>query len=385
MSDNGTEPAPSAPTASPAAAVDEPTVRKKGLPGWVKVLGAVAVVVVLILAARFLPLGSWFFGATRWIQGQGAVGVVVYILLYAVAALVGGATPLTLAAGIIYGLWGVAIVSPASVLGATLAFVLGRSALRKTVESRVGSNKKFAAVEEAVGKNGFKIVTLLRLSPIFPFTLLNYGLGLTSVKLWKYVLASFVGMLPGTLMYVYFGVLAGDLASVFEGKPTTSVTLMLDEGDSVVAVFPQSARAVSEPPGWLPEAAARFLTRRKTARLKVMTTEKSGTVPSLRYAWDFGDGTVLEGPSVAHQYKEAGALEPRLTVFGDGDQTVATASASLEVKASAGVFDDYGNDILLLFGLLATVVVTVVITRIARNALSESLSASGAPAAADSA
>src|SRR5439155_8152758 len=139
-------------------------------------------------------------------------GVVGYGVLYVFATVVGAATPMTLAAGVIYGVaGGVAIVSPSSVLGATVCFLLGRTVLRKSVEQKVAANPKFAAIERAVSKNGFKIVLLTRLSPVFPFTALNYGLGLTTVKLRDYVLASFLGMLPGTLLYVYLGFLIGDL------------------------------------------------------------------------------------------------------------------------------------------------------------------------------
>ena len=87
------------------------------------------------------------------------------------------------------------------------------------IEKRIAAYPRFQAIDRAVGKEGFKIVLLLRLSPVFPFNLLNYALGLTNVRLWQYVLASWVGMLPGTLMYVYLGSALKSLADVAAGAP----------------------------------------------------------------------------------------------------------------------------------------------------------------------
>lgn len=193
-------------TAAPAIGDSQ----KKGLPGWLKLVIVAAVLGVVIFVMKTFHLGDRLNDAVEWIRGLGTAGVIVYAGLYVVATLVGLATPLTLAAGAIYGpIGGVAIVSPSSVLAATIAFLLGRFALRKTIEQKVSKNPKFAAIERAIGTNGFKIVALVRLSPVFPFTLLNYGLGLTNVRVRDYVLASFLGMLPGTAMYVYFGFIGG--------------------------------------------------------------------------------------------------------------------------------------------------------------------------------
>lgn len=179
---------------------------KKGLPGWAKLLIVAGVLGAVVFAMKTFHLGDRLNDAVEWIRGLGAMGVVVYAGLYVVATLVGLATPLTFAAGAIYGpIGGVAIVSPSSVTAATICFLLGRFALRKQIEAKVSKNAKFAAIEKAIATNGFKIVTLVRLSPVFPFTLLNYGLGLTNVKVRDYVLGSFLGMLPATAMYVYFG------------------------------------------------------------------------------------------------------------------------------------------------------------------------------------
>jgi uncharacterized membrane protein YdjX (TVP38/TMEM64 family) len=93
-------------------------------------------------------------------------------------------------------------------LGATAAFLIGRYLARDWVYKQIAGNEKFRKIDEAVGQEGFKIVFLTRLSPVFPFNLLNYALGITGVSFKDYLLG-FLGMIPGTVMYVYLGSLAG--------------------------------------------------------------------------------------------------------------------------------------------------------------------------------
>ena len=156
----------------------------------------------LITAWLVLPVSNWLLALVDWVRAAGATGFITYAALYALATvLLLPGSVLTLGAGFVYGpIWGVLLASPASVLGATLAFLLGRFVARDWIRHRIATNPRFEAVDAAVGKGGFKIVLLLRLSPIFPFTLLNYALGLTRVRLRDYVLASFIGMLPGTVL-----------------------------------------------------------------------------------------------------------------------------------------------------------------------------------------
>lgn len=157
----------------------------------------------------------WLRDALTWIESLGAVGAVAFVLLYSVAtvAFLPGSI-LTLGAGAIFGvLSGSVYVFLGATLGAILAFLVGRYLARGWVASRLSGSETFKAIDAAVGREGFKIVLLTRLSPVFPFNLLNYGLGITSVSLKDYALAC-VGMLPGTVMYVYIGSLAGSLAQV---------------------------------------------------------------------------------------------------------------------------------------------------------------------------
>lgn len=186
---------------------------------WLFRLGALALLVALVLAGRQAAGAIPRFAA--YIAELGAIGPVVFIAGYAIAtvAFIPGSL-LTLAAGAIFGLGrGVAFVFVAATLGSTLAFLVARYFARAAIERRLAGNTRFAAVDRAIAAQGRRIVLLLRLSPAFPFSLLNYALGLTRVSLRDYVMAS-VGMLPGTVLFVYYGKLAGDVAALASGVQT---------------------------------------------------------------------------------------------------------------------------------------------------------------------
>lgn len=183
---------------------------------WMRVVAIIIVLVALVVAGRQAAALVPRFAA--YINGLGALGAVVFVLGYAVAcvAFIPGSL-LTLAAGAIFGLVkGVALVFVGATIGSTLAFLIARYAARGWVEQRLAGNARFAAIDRAIGADGRRIVTLLRLSPAFPFSLLNYALGLTQVKLVDYLVAAF-GMLPGTVLFVYYGRLAGDVAALASG------------------------------------------------------------------------------------------------------------------------------------------------------------------------
>lgn len=153
--------------------------------------------------------------ALQWVDDLGAIAPIAFVSIYAIAtvAFLPGSI-LTLGAGVVFGIvQGSIYVFIGATIGATLAFLVGRYLARDWVSQKIAGNQKFKAIDRAVGNEGFKIVLLTRLSPIFPFNLLNYGLGVTGVSLKDYVLAS-VGMIPGTIMYVYIGSLAGSIATI---------------------------------------------------------------------------------------------------------------------------------------------------------------------------
>ncbi|MHB2025965.1 MAG: TVP38/TMEM64 family protein [Elusimicrobiota bacterium] len=174
---------------------------------------AVALLLLVVLAGHWNVQGLLRRSLTA-IQNMGPWAPALFIGAYiATTILFIPGSLLTLGAGVLFGvLWGAVYVSIGSVIGATVAFILGRTLARDWVSRRVKANAKFKAVSRAVAKDGWKIVALVRLSPIFPFNLLNYALGVTEVSFRDYVLASWLGMLPGTLLYVYIGSLAGNLA-----------------------------------------------------------------------------------------------------------------------------------------------------------------------------
>ena len=160
----------------------------------------------------------------EWVDSLGAVGAIAFIAIYVMAtvAFIPGSI-LTFGSGVLFGVvWGSLYVFMSATLGATIAFLVGRYLARDWISKKIEGNHKFRAIDQAVGKEGFKIVLLTRLSPIFPFNLLNYAFGVTGVSLKDYVIGS-VGMIPGTIMYVYLGSLAGSLATIgTESQPTNT-------------------------------------------------------------------------------------------------------------------------------------------------------------------
>jgi uncharacterized membrane protein YdjX (TVP38/TMEM64 family) len=180
-------------------------------------LAAVGLALLLLAARRAAALVPAF---SAWVERLGTWGPIVFVVGYALGtvAFVPGSL-LTLAAGAIFGLVkGTALVLVAATLGASAAFLIGRYLARGSVERRLAGNARFAALDRAVGAQGRRIVFLLRLSPVFPFTLLNYALGLTRVRFADYLVAS-IGMVPGTVLYVYSGTLVGDVARLATGGP----------------------------------------------------------------------------------------------------------------------------------------------------------------------
>ncbi len=183
---------------------------------WIAGIVVVGAIVVLLLGGR--QLAAFVPDAIAGIDRLGALGPVVFVLAYVAAAvLMIPGSLLTLAAGAVFGVVaGSAYVFAGAVLGATAAFLIARYAARGPLERRFASSDRFRALDTALAADGRKVVFLIRLSPVFPFTLLNYLLGLTSVRLRDFLLGS-VGMIPGTIAYTYAGMVVGDLGQLAAG------------------------------------------------------------------------------------------------------------------------------------------------------------------------
>ncbi|PSB15108.1 TVP38/TMEM64 family protein [Phormidesmis priestleyi ULC007] len=157
----------------------------------------------------------------KWIQDFGSASAAIFIGTYLLLTvlLIPGSV-LTLGAGVVFGaIWGSLYAFIGATLGATAAFLIGRYFARDWISKKIEGNAKFKAIDETVAKEGLKIVFLTRLSPAFPFVLLNYAFSVTDVSLRDYVLGC-TGMIPGTILYVYIGSLAGSLATIDASAPS---------------------------------------------------------------------------------------------------------------------------------------------------------------------
>lgn len=197
-----------------------------GMRSPLKLIGALLVVVALGMALKTLPVNDSLLRFVAWIRDAGAVGIGIFVVAYALACVLFlPGSILTLGAGFAYGVVvGAPVVWVAANLGAVAAFLLGRTLARNWVAGRIAGNARFAAIDRAVGQQGLRIVLLTRLAPVFPFSLLNYAYGVTRVSLRDYVLGSMVGMVPGTIMYVYFGSLFTSLTELASGRPSGGTT-----------------------------------------------------------------------------------------------------------------------------------------------------------------
>ncbi len=207
---------------------------------WLKVLVYVAVIAGWYALSRVFPLDAWLLGLLSWMEGLGAWGAFVFVLLYVPSCVLMLPDVLpNAAAGAIWGIGaGTVAVSVGRVLGSAATFLLARGIAGGLVERRMAEDPKFAAVAEAVGRNGFRFVVLLRLCPLFPTIMLNYMLGLTRVSLMAYAAGTLLGMLPRTIVVAYVGSGARSLADLSVGN-TMNVAAhpVLFWGGLVVSLF----------------------------------------------------------------------------------------------------------------------------------------------------
>lgn len=195
---------------------------------------------VIAIAALFgiwfvLPIKEWITIFQGWAEAQGSTGWIVFIVIYAIATVVSfPASVLTVAAGVAWGLKGFPIVLVGATIGATLAFLVARYILRNKVQKSIQGKPRLKAVERAVSEEGWKIVGLMRLSPVIPFTLQNFFFGTTSVGVLPYTLATFFGIMPGTLLYLWIASLGGQAAA---GGSSVSILRYLFIGAGIIATI----------------------------------------------------------------------------------------------------------------------------------------------------
>jgi uncharacterized membrane protein YdjX (TVP38/TMEM64 family) len=185
-------------------------------------LGALAVIVIgLLVVMRFLPVTHWLHTFNDWVGKMGIAGIFIFIAVYAAATvLLAPGAILTIGAGFAFGLWkGFLAASAGATLGAALAFLVARSIARDRIEAIAKGNERFQRIDGAISEQGAKIIFLLRLSPVIPFNLSNYLYGLTGVKFWPYVFASWIGMMPAAFLYVFIGTAGEAAVSAAGGEP----------------------------------------------------------------------------------------------------------------------------------------------------------------------
>lgn len=370
---------PDKPTDDVAAPADSGGTTKGGK---VKLIVVAVVLAGLFVTFKFVPVGGYLEAFSTWVGNMGYTGKVVFGAGYVICTVlfIPGSI-LTLAAGALFGpVIGTIVVSLASTTGAVIAFLIARYFMRSQVESWVQDNKKFGAIDRAVGKQGAKIVLLTRLSPVFPFNLLNYAFGLTRVRLTSYFVASLIGMLPGTALYVFLGAAVGNVSQIvsqaeplelvvftpagdrrvvflagseesseYESAPDTnklasqqeSGTTIYAPTEALASAYLEAAKPIEDPGEMLP--AKEFVTRFTDGGLWVFAAD-SEALRSAKYFLKTGVG--VKGITVRSP---------------DGD--VLAAYAKTQKSLTTTIF--------FVVGLLLTVVVTVYVTRVARRALQE--------------
>lgn len=181
-----------------------------------RILLFVIIIAGIVVAAAMTDLRQFLGDLLQWISSLGVLGWAIFILIYILAAILFiPATILTLGAGFLYGVvLGTVLVSIASTAGAVGAFLVGRYLARDWIRERIGKSERVKELDLAVQEEGWKIVFLSRMSPIFPYNALNYAYSLTSVRLKHFFWATWLGMLPWTIVYVYVGTLASDVLTL---------------------------------------------------------------------------------------------------------------------------------------------------------------------------
>lgn len=176
---------------------------------------AFALLLLLLCLGWFLlPLRQWMEVLQSWLLHLGAWGVVIFVLiLFVMTFLPAPDWPLPIAAGYVYGVWALPLTYLSIAFASTVAFLIARYLARDRIHALLNRRPKYRAIDKAVAEEGWQIVVLLRLSPIVPFNLQNYALGVTAIPFWHYFGATLAGIVPGLVLYVYFGIFGKGLSN----------------------------------------------------------------------------------------------------------------------------------------------------------------------------
>lgn len=224
-------------TMSMADEMPSAPVPPSSLPSAARVAVAFIVIAGLVAAWWFLPVTAWIEQFRAWVKSQGMLGYVIFAVTYAVATvLLAPGSLLTLAAGVAFGLWGFFPVLAGATLGAGSAFLIGRYLARDWVARQIKGNRVFAAIDKAIEQDGWKIVGLMRLSPLIPFILQNYFFGVTRVGFLPYLVTTFFGIMPGTLLFVWLGTL-GAAAGMEQAHGNASLAKFIASGVGLAATL----------------------------------------------------------------------------------------------------------------------------------------------------
>ena len=216
--------------------------RKAGL--W-RPAGVLLIVVAVVILYKVFgsQIQRLLETAKTWIESTGVWAPVVFVAVYivAVVACFSGAV-LTIGGGVMFGpVLGVILVSIASTTGATCSFLIARYLARKQIARWLEGKEKFQRLDRLTAEHGGMVVAIARLIPLFPFTLINYGFGLTEVRFLTYVVCSWLFMLPGTAAFVLIGATGGQAAE--EGRFPWAVFLVLLAVVVVLFVLGRFARS----------------------------------------------------------------------------------------------------------------------------------------------
>lgn len=210
--------------------------RRRGIVA-LKIAAGIALLVALVIATRQLPVAESLREFQAYVRELGFAGYFLYVVVYALCCVLFiPASILTLGAGAIFGLYrGFAVVMAGAFLGAMSSFILARTALRHRLEKKIAANAKFRALDRAIAREGTRIVFLVRLSPLFGFTYVNYAFGLTGISVGGYAIATFFGMIPATFAFTYIGYL-GEVAADAAVGERSSITLFVQIAGAVIAL-----------------------------------------------------------------------------------------------------------------------------------------------------